>query len=159
MEDRVRQAYRGARHSLRKGFSLLEIILALAILAGSVAVLSEVARLGLQNARHARDLTHAAMLCESKLAEVAAGIEPMEPQDGVPFETTDDLSEPDWLYTIEVNTVEIEGLLEVRVTVIRDLPPETQPPPVSLVRLMLDPSFEFETSETEDLGTTHASNQ
>jgi general secretion pathway protein I len=61
------------------GFSLLEVILALAILTGAVAVLGEIVRLGIRNAQVARDTTQAQLLCESKLAEITAGIIPSDP--------------------------------------------------------------------------------
>ena len=57
-----------------RAFSLLEVILALAILAGAVAVFSELSRGALENAGTARDLARAELLCESKLAEIAAGL-------------------------------------------------------------------------------------
>ena len=56
--------------SCRGGFSLLEVILALAILIGILAVLSELVGLGVRNARVARAMTQAQLLCESKLAEI-----------------------------------------------------------------------------------------
>ncbi len=129
----------GARVFARKirGFSLLEVILAIAILAGAIAVLGEVARLGMRNASRARDLAQAQLLCESKLAEILAGIEPAESVEGVSFETG--LS-PEWLYSIETAVVDPAGLLEVRVTVEQDLPPEKQPVRCALVRWMVDPA-------------------
>jgi len=48
-----------------RGFSLLEVILALAIFAGAVAVLGEVARWALRNAEIARDLSRAELFCEA----------------------------------------------------------------------------------------------
>ncbi len=123
----------------RSGFSLLEIILALAILAGAIAVLSEVTRLGLENTRVARDMTRAQLLCESKLAEITAGITPAESVEETPYETLDGETEPDWLYSVEVNLTGEEGLLEVRVRVTKDLPPQKRPVEVSLVRWIRDP--------------------
>lgn len=121
------------------GFSLLEVILALAILAGAIAVLSEVSGIGMRNARLARDLTYAQLLCESKLAELVAGVEPLEAKQSVPLGTVSDSSEPDWLYSVEIHPTQQEGLLEVCVTVVKDQPPEMRPAQFSLVRWMLDP--------------------
>jgi len=138
----------------RRGFSLLEVILALAILLGAVAVLGELARLTLENARIARDQARAQLLCESKLAEILAGIAPPEPVEGAPAETTDDLglsAEPEWLYSVEMEPAEQEGLVAVRVRVYQDLPPEKRPVEFSLVRWMIDPGVEFpeETTQTD----------
>ena len=119
------------------GFSLLEVILALAILAGALAILSEVARTAMWNAGRTRDLAQAQLLCESKLAEILAGIEPAEPISGASLETG---QSPEWLYSIEIAPLDVEGLIEVRVTVEQDLPPEKRPVRCTLVRWMVDPS-------------------
>ncbi len=103
------------------GFSLLEVILALAILAGALAILSEVARNAMLYAGRSRDLAQAQLLCESKMAEILAGIEPAEPINGASLETG---QVPDWLYSIDVASLDVDGLIEVRVTVEQDVPPE-----------------------------------
>ena len=61
------------------GFTLLEVILALAILAGALTVLGELARRSLHNAEVSRATSEAQLLCESKLAEMAAGVTPVSP--------------------------------------------------------------------------------
>ena len=71
-----------------RGFSLLEVILALGILVGAMAVLGELARHGLDSARIARDSAMAQLLCESKLSEITAGLIRPEPVSNVPFGTT-----------------------------------------------------------------------
>ena len=137
-----------------RGFSLLEVILALAILTGAIAVLGELARLGLRNARIARDMTYAQLLCESKLAEILAGITPPEPIRNAPFELLDDPAELGWLYSIDLAPLEEEGLLAVRVTVAQDLPPEQHPVKLSLVRWIVDPGVQLaEQAETEQTGS------
>jgi len=143
----------GRRPAAGGGFSLLEVVLALAILAGAIAMLGEVARSGMQNARIARDLTAAQLLCESTLAEITAGATLPEPVYGVPYETVTDPAEPDWLYSIEVEPIDEEGLAAVRVTVTKDLPPEMHPVEFSLVRWIVDPGVETSTGlYAEDTG-------
>ena len=132
---RCRMTRRAARAA---GFSLLEVILALAILGGAIAVLGEAARLAMKNAEYTRDINRAQLLCESKLAEIVAGITPAEASDGVALKSQPDASEPAWLYSIETTSVD-DGLLSVRVTVTRDLPAEKHPVRFSLVRWMADP--------------------
>jgi prepilin-type N-terminal cleavage/methylation domain-containing protein len=147
----------------RRGFSLVEVILSLAILTGAIAVLGEAARLAIRNARIARDITQAQLLCESKLAEITAGILEPDPVDGVPFErdhaeaglsgTAGD-DEIAWLYSIDVEQVDDEGLMAVRVTVAQDLPEEKAPVRFELVRWILDPDVEiFESSTGEGVGS------
>ncbi len=126
----------------RRGFSLLEIILALAILCGAVATVSELSRLGMRQAEKARDLTRAQLLCDGKLAEIVAGITPAEAQEGVPFEPLEGETESEWFYTIEVTPIDDEGLTEVRVTVTRDLASGRRAVEFTLVRWIA--------SETED---------
>jgi len=139
------------------------VILSLAILTGAIAALGEAARLAIRNARIARDVTQAQLLCESKLAEITAGILQPDPVARVPFErdfaegelggTAGDDEIP-WLYSIDVEEVEEEGLVAVRVTVVQDLPEEKAPAKCELVRWMLDPDVEiFESSTGEEAGS------
>ena len=128
----------------KAGFSLLEVILALAILAGAIAVLGEASRLALQNAETARDMAQAQLLCESKLAEILSGITPAEAVDRTVFDTTTTASinpdEPAWLYSIETEPTDEDGLIAVRVTVMRDLPAAQHPVHFSLVQWIPDPN-------------------
>ena len=119
-------------------FSLLEVVLALAILVGALAVLGELVSLGTRNAQRARDLTQAQLLCESKLAEITSGISPAEPVQRATFEY-----DPEWLYSIEFEQAGQEGLVAVRVTVVQDLPAEKRPAEFSLVRWIHDAGVEL----------------
>lgn len=134
---------------MRGGFSLLEVILALAILCGAIAVLGELSRQGMDYADYARDATQAQMLCQSKLDEIVAGLSLPEPEQDVPCEPIDENeTESEWLYSVDVNPLDEEGLMEVRVTVTQDLPALKRPVEISLVRWMVDSSME--SSETGD---------
>jgi general secretion pathway protein I len=132
----------------RRAFSLLEIILSLAILAGAVAVLSEVASNGLRQARIARDLSHAQLLCESKLAEIAAGLVPAETQAESHFTEEEDSAAADWFYSIDVASAGETDLLSVRVTVRHQRNEQRSPVEFSLVQWMVDPELEMSTSGT-----------
>ena len=131
----------------RPGFSLLEVILALAILTGAIAVLGEVARLGMRNAQIARDKTQAQLLCESVLAEITAGITPAESVQGASLETVDQAADqpPEWLYSIDRADVDEDGLVAVRVTVTQDPRQKKRPVKCSLVRWILDDALETST--------------
>lgn len=117
----------------RGGFSLLEVLLALAIFLGSLAVLGELARVGMRNARLAGEVAEAERLCASKLAEIAVGAEPAEPVRDMPLS-----SAPGWLYTVEHEPTAHANLSAVRVIVRQDLPPERRPVEVALVRWLRD---------------------
>ena len=135
--------------STRQGFSLLEVILALATLAGSVVVLGEVSRLALCNAASARDLARAQMLCESKMAEVVSGIEPASPIDKAKFDESIEaaaVDDPRWVYSIDTQTPNEDGLIAVKVTVTKDIPEGQHPPNFSLTRWMPDPNYTQESS-------------
>lgn len=138
----------GAKTSGR-GYSLLEVLLALAILTLAGAALGELARLGMRNARVARDKTRAELHCESKLAEIlAAGILP-ETVEAQPLEAIDP-SEPPWLYSVAVEPTDHEQLVAIRVTVIEDLPLEQRPVECTLVRWMIDPETQASGEDATD---------
>ena len=132
----------GAPRGARAAFSLLEVILALAILCGAIATLGELSRLGMRQAQRARDLSQAQLLCESKLAEIASGLTPAEAVDSVPFESTDEqqFDESEWAYSVEVTPIDEEGLTAVRVTVTRDELSGLRAAEFSLVRWIVNQS-------------------
>jgi prepilin-type N-terminal cleavage/methylation domain-containing protein len=140
----------------KAGFSLLEVILALAILAGSIAMLGEANQMALKNAEVARDLAHAQLLCESKMSEIVTGITSTDSVSNAQFDATmtDSLnpSEAGWLYSIESQTPDKQGLLTVRVTVTRNLPAAQHPVSFTLVRWLRDPD-----STTSSSGTSTTS--
>ena len=123
----------------RRGFSLLEVILALAILAGAVAVLGEVARHAMRNAQVARDSSRAQLLCETKMAEICAALAPLDSVDGAPLEQPDDQGQPEWFYSVQADSIDQEGLMTVRVTVTHRRSPDERPLEISLVRWIVDP--------------------
>src|SRR5688572_23062088 len=90
----------------RAGLSLMEVILAIAILGGSLTVVGQLVRIGARNAIEARDLATAQLYCESKLNEVAAGVEVPDAVQESPIDETGE-----WLYSIEVATSDLEGML------------------------------------------------
>jgi len=147
--ERPRTAARSARRvAVRRGFSLLEVILALTILAGALAVLGEVARQGMESARIARDLTYAQCICDSLMAELASGLIYPEIVDQAPVDEIADPGQQGWVYSMDVESTEIDGLLAVRITVSQALPPEKRPVQCSLVRWIQDPDVTLSTVST-----------
>lgn len=71
--------------SHRAGFSLIEVILATAILLGSVIVLSQLAGLGRTHAQNADKLAQAQRICENTLNEIMLGIRPLSPVEAAPL--------------------------------------------------------------------------
>ncbi len=136
-----------------RAFTLLEVILALAILSGALAVLGELLRLGLRNAKQARDLTRATVLCESKLAEVMAGLLLPQPVANSVCET-----DANWVYSIEFQNIDQQGTISVRVTVAPAESTEANPTTCSLVRWMQDPGvLEQEAADAEAAASASSS--
>ncbi len=131
---------------MKRAFSLLEVILALAILAGSVVAIGEIIRNGLRAASDSRSITQAQLLCESKMAEVVAGVEPLDPVVGVQMEW-----EPEWLYSIDVQSMESGELLAVMVTVEQDPERTSHPVHFSLVRWVSDITATMDEFEEEEI--------
>jgi type II secretory pathway pseudopilin PulG len=117
----------------------LEVILALAILTGAIAVLGEVARHTMQNVTVDRVLTRAEMLCESKMAEIVAGLTAPVPAQDTLADDDQEPGDPGWQYSVEIDPVDSQGLVAVRVTVRQGLPAESHPLEFSLVRWMTAP--------------------
>jgi prepilin-type N-terminal cleavage/methylation domain-containing protein len=141
------------RHRGRRGFSLLEILLALSILGGSLAVLSQVAEIGSRAAREARDLAICRLMCQSKLSELlldaTAGISPQSVVDA-PLESFDAASLSDYRYRVEVWAAGLQGLLAVRVTVKAvEEDGETAIAEISLNRWVVDPTLGLEQAEAD----------
>jgi len=136
-----------------RGFSLLEVILALAILTGAIAVLGEVARQGMRCGRIARDTARAKLLCESKLNEITAGIAPLSSVSAAQCDVQFTPSDPPWVYSVDVSQADEAGFVVVTVTVTQDVDPLSRPVKVSLVRWMLDPNY---TPTTSTSSTTNS---
>jgi general secretion pathway protein I len=141
------------RRCRRSAFSLLEVILAIAILTGAVAVLGELTRQGIESTRVARDTTFALLACESKMAEITSGATFPEQLSDQACDEAASAGRRGWLYSIDLATVDLPGLVQVTVTVYQDLPPEMGPTECSLVRWIVDPGVEFsvpvDTSQSE----------
>ena len=120
----------------RKGLSLIEVILALAILGIALAIIGEILRQGFISASEARWRSEAQLLCDSKMAEVAAGVLPLESSSMTSIEQN-----PDWEYQIEVTNAEMDGLLRVQVTV-QQAAVDTNPLIFRVTRFMPDPDYD-----------------
>jgi general secretion pathway protein I len=93
--------------------TLYEVVLATVILLGSVAVLGQLIGMGSRAAVQAELRSRAALLCESKMAEVVSGIESLQSVSNVPF----DAQHADWVWSLVVQPGPHADLLDVSVTV------------------------------------------
>src|SRR3954452_20138354 len=99
---------------MKHSFTLLEIILSLAILAGALAALGEVMRLADRNARSTDDETQAQILAASVMDELSAGSRDLAAVNQVAFNATDD---PPWVFSIAMDQTPYNELVAVRVRV------------------------------------------
>src|SRR3954464_3509115 len=95
------------RKKAKSAFTLLEVILSLAILAGALAALGEVMRLADRSASTAEDETQAQILAASIMDELSAGSRELQSVAKSPLDTGDD---PPWLYTIETEQTQYDEL-------------------------------------------------
>ena len=148
----------------RCGLTILEILLAIAILGGALAVLGEISRNGIRSASETESMVQAELLCESILAKVQLGIIKQETVTDVPVtESTNSTVLSDtvvdtnaviagntsvaiWYYSVEINNVADEyDLLEIAVTVRQDESLRSFPVACRMVRwLAIEPEEEEE---------------
>ncbi len=134
------------RRSDRRALSLLEVMLALAILGGALAAIGELMRIGARNAEIARDSTTAQLICESTITEVQLGFLPMQTVGPVPV--SDLQYQLDWLYTVTVQPIDQEGLTAVLVRIEQNPEVFSRPVSFSLTRWMIDPAIAAMSEET-----------
>jgi len=101
---------RGAR---RAGLSLIEVLIATAILMASAALLLDLAQVGQKHATSAEDKAVAQRICQSLLNEILVGARPLE---SVPVEPLPD--EPGWAWSVELTPLEAR-LTDPQIAVVR----------------------------------------
>lgn len=135
--------------SRHQAFTLLEVIIALAILAVSLGVLSEVSRLSLMNSRRAAMQSEAALVAESVLGELESGAAQL-----VAFSSEwnpTDLATPVWRYEVAIDQTNVQGMLLARVLVTEIDPGDEQPTSLQVVRWFQDPDYiELLESQSEE---------
>jgi type II secretion system protein I len=94
------------------GFSLLEVIIATAILATSTVLLLGLFSTGERHSRRAETRVLAQMLCQSKLDELLADPTLLAMVDDEPLAGYDD-----WTYSVDWTPTDIDGMVRLRVSV------------------------------------------
>jgi general secretion pathway protein I len=133
-----------AHSRVSRAFTLIEVILALVILGGALAIFGEVMQLANSNAVDARAETQAQLLASSVMDEILAGVQDDSPVSRQQLVVAD---ETGWLYSVEVGTSDIEGVYPLIVTVEQGLEAQFNPVKFRLVRWA--PTV-AETSENEE---------
>lgn len=127
----------------RHGLSLLEVVLAIAILGVSMVAIVGLLNVGYRSAASSRARTEAAIHCDTKMAEVAAGVLSL---DSVSGSTISDA--PNWVYSVDVQPASQLGLLVVTVTV-KQSNNSISPVSMSIVRFMPDPDYDPNEEKSE----------
>lgn len=134
-----------------QGFSLLEVIIATAILAASAVMLMSLFSTGDRHMARADERSIAQMLCQSKLHELIA-----DPGQILPVEADVFRQYPGWVWSLEVQPTAIDGFVYLRVSVTRipgmetganlelaAAPDEAATDATSLSGIPEDPTFEL----------------
>ena len=121
------------RRERRRGLSLLEVILSIAILGTSMAIIGQVFFAGYRSAVKARDLSDATILCDSVMAELAAGSIDFQSTSGATIPNI-----PEWEYSVETVESDVSGLLLTTVAVSRT---GSSAVSMSIVRMLPDPDY------------------
>ncbi len=145
------------RKSRRAGLSLLEVVLALSILAVAAGLLAQITKQATDNGLLAQRLATAQMLCESKMSEVLAG--------AIPLTTTSwtqitDSGKGNFYYRIQTETAARPNMIGVRLGVTDQPESSTSNPELFfIVRWMIDPSLGLDTppTATESTGSSTGS--
>jgi prepilin-type N-terminal cleavage/methylation domain-containing protein len=166
-EPRFQRVPRQSLGTRSGAFTLLEVVLALAILTVALTACLALIDVGLRNARDARDQTRAQELCESVMSLIVSGI--LQPNDvqgegrpiseiwsqanlpsGVGEDTDLQAEEEYWLVSVLSEPATMQDMLQITVTVSgRDT--AINPPSFTLVRWLRDPLY------VESLGQNAAS--
>ena len=132
-ENQKMPRHRFSNSNSNRGFSLLEVILSIAILGGSIAIIGQGFHHGARSVRVARMIGEGNRLADSKLSEIAAGATELQSVSQEPFGDN-----PNWVYSIVAEQASFPGILAVSVTVENR---QSRPPiQVSLGRLIPDPN-------------------
>lgn len=127
----------------RDGITLYEVVLSLALFSGALAALGSLATTGTRAALRTRLETQAVLRAESKLAEVLAGIEPLQATGGAAF----DDAAPGWAWDLAVSSGPRPDLVIVEVTAHHTNGSDVVDASHKLTRLLRDPAAIAELQE------------
>jgi type II secretion system protein I len=141
---------RSRRSQAPSGFTLLEVLLALAIFVGSAAALSRLILLGIENAEYSQEQTEAMIIAEARWAEIEAGL--LDPASAGAFNAPEF---PEWQCALSANTQQTTGLYQIVLQLTKPAPPPAQGYSVRLTRLWFDE--QTVTAAQSEATTTEAS--
>ena len=137
--------------ALRSGISLMEVVLALAILGIASAYLAQAMQIAAQNAVRAQRLTQAELVAESVMNQVIAGVIPAQPANWSPY--TSASSSSNWNYSLSIVAAEMQGTIGIQVGVQEQVPGAAiglQPADLIATRWIIDPALGLDTPPAEE---------
>ena len=134
--------------STRAGLTLLEVLISLAIFLGALTSLSQLIGIGSRAAVQAQLRTQAILKCQSKLAEVLAGAQPLEAVSQAAFE-----DEENWKWSLDVQPGAYENMLQLTVSVLYSGAGESVTTSYQLTRQIRDPAMLLDAANTVESAT------
>jgi type II secretion system protein I len=113
------------------GLTLFEVLLALAIFVVAMAAVGQATANGVRAALRSRWQTQAVLHCQSKLAELVAGAEPLQPVARAPL-----AADPLWEWSLRSEPTPTPGLVKLEVTVQRQSVARSGQVTVTMTRLL-----------------------
>ena len=136
----------------RPGFSLLEVVIALAIFLLSLVAIGQIISLASDRALEVQQQDQANLLCQTKMAEVIIGAESLSSSGGFsPFK-----EDTDWQWRMECDPADIAGLWNVKLWVQYERA-DGKKIDARLSRMVLDPALRGSTMDKPGSGTSGAS--
>ena len=134
--------------STRAGLTLLEVLISLAIFLGALTALSQLIGIGSRAAVQAQLRTQAILKCQSKLAEVLAGAQPLESVSQAAYE-----DEENWKWSLDVQPGAYENMLQLTVSVLYSGAGESVTTSYQLTRQIRDPAMLLDAANTVESAT------
>jgi prepilin-type N-terminal cleavage/methylation domain-containing protein len=143
----------GCARRPRRGLSLLEVIIALAVLVLAIVAINRLVDIGTDRGNDARSYTRGTRLAQSKMAEVEAGLVSVSSETDGQFEGDDAA----WAYKITPEPAGPPNLYTVTVRVTRNV--QGRPLEIVLTQMVFDPTMmgsaaQAERPATEDPSAT-----
>ncbi|MFI4847830.1 MAG: prepilin-type N-terminal cleavage/methylation domain-containing protein [Gimesia chilikensis] len=132
----------------RAGLTLLEVLISLAIFLGALTALSQLIGIGSRAAVQAQLRTQAILKCQSKLAEVLAGAQPLESVSQAAYE-----DEENWKWSLDVQPGAYENILQLTVSVLYSGAGESVTTSYQLTRQIRDPAMLLDAANTVESAT------
>ncbi|MFO0011523.1 MAG: prepilin-type N-terminal cleavage/methylation domain-containing protein [Planctomycetota bacterium] len=140
------------RRSRRAGLSLLEVVLALSILAMSAGILASITMTAVNNGMMGHRLATAQILADSKMAEVLTGAISIQGAVGWTM-ITDPVPDGTWYYRLETTITGNQGMVGVRLAITDEIGMADNAELFHVARWMIDPALGLDKPPTSTSGT------